>query len=350
MKKIIAIHVDGGKGVGLGRASRGIGLAHALRLVGFEPIFVISPESSLQDYFKNRRLHAVTCNTARDALLEACSECRADVLVIDSYRIGGRDLATMRDSGIRIVCFDDAADRDLMVDVVVNGSPAAPNLPYKTKPWTKRLVGPAYQVVRPGFVPIPNRQYPLRPRRILVTVGGDDLFGIFNDLLFFFAKRVLTKWVNVEVEFIVGPFFKPPREREVPDTIDIHTDPKDMPSLMLKADIAVCAGGQTLYELARCGTPTVAFCVGEDQVRNLDTLSQLGVIDYIGWAGMDGWLNKLECALDRMRADPLYREAMGRVAANLIDGLGALRVARVIADLVQRKTSLPRRYGKCHSG
>lgn len=49
-----------------------------------------------------------------------------------------------------------------------------------------------------------------------------------------------------------------------------------MLSLMLKCDIAVTAAGQTTYELARIGLPTIAIGVVENQKFNIDGWLEIG--------------------------------------------------------------------------
>ena len=53
---------------------------------------------------------------------------------------------------------------------------------------------------------------------------------------------------------------------------------------MLEADIAVSAGGQTLFELARVGTPTAAVCVADNQINNLRGFTKLGFLNnFLRW-------------------------------------------------------------------
>ncbi|NEO35150.1 MAG: hypothetical protein F6J90_02040 [Moorea sp. SIOASIH] len=52
----LAIHVDGGTTIGLGHATRGIGLAEACKSLGFTVVmFLIDPASGLKDFLSNRR-------------------------------------------------------------------------------------------------------------------------------------------------------------------------------------------------------------------------------------------------------------------------------------------------------
>ncbi|MDQ7082427.1 MAG: glycosyltransferase [Aquificota bacterium] len=56
---------------------------------------------------------------------------------------------------------------------------------------------------------------------------------------------------------------------------------EEMKNLMLDADIAISAGGQTLYELARVGVPTIAVAVAENQMWNVSEWQEAGFIEAV---------------------------------------------------------------------
>jgi spore coat polysaccharide biosynthesis predicted glycosyltransferase SpsG len=104
---------------------------------------------------------------------------------------------------------------------------------------------------------------------------------------------------------------------------------------MARADLAVSAGGQTLYELARCGTPTIAFCAGPDQAHNVRALDLAGAVVDAGTAGSPGWLDRLADAVRRVSADDALRTSLSRAGRRLIDGRGADRVRDAILRLLE---------------
>lgn len=135
-------------------------------------------------------------------------------------------------------------------------------------------------------------------------------------------------------DVIVGSYIDGLESCELSSNIELHRNPQNVCALMQRADVAISGGGQTLFELARCGTPTIAFCLGEDQWPTLMALERLGAIDYLGWMGQVGWLKRLHRSLRRMAADRGYRERLGRTASSLVDGSGALRTVKVVEALV----------------
>ena len=334
-KRKVALHVDGGVGIGLGHATRGLALAGAFESTGSETIFLISASSNLQGFLEEKGHNALLCDPTPQTLLEICDRHQIDILTIDSYRFNSADFSALQNRGIEILVFEDRADRELPVDIAINGSPAALNLSYRTRQDTQLLLGTDYQIVRPEFCVNVERNYQQKPRSIFISIGGDDILGIFNDLLDFFQDEILVQFPQLWVDCVAGPFFRQ-TERPFAENIRIHHSPKDMRSLMIDADIAVSAGGQTLYELARCGVPTIAFCVGDDQLPNLSALQHQGCIIYIGWAKREGWLKELEIALIQLMNNSSQRQQIGSLASRSIDGNGAFRIVREVQHSIAR--------------
>lgn len=334
LSNLVAIHVDGGALVGLGHATRCIGLSEACKQLGLATIFLIDPASGLEDFLTRQGQVVRLWDSTSLSLAQCAGELGAAALIIDSYRFDGEALQMLQKQGLPIVCFDDQANRALPVDLVINGSPAAFSLTYDVRPNTQLLLGVAYQVVRPEFLAEVPRDYEAPVRSLFVSMGGSDVLGIFDPLLEFLNQHTNELLADVQINFVVGHFARV-SDRSLPSNIYLHHSPGDMRSLMVTADLAISAGGQTLYELARCGVPTIAFGVGQDQIHNLMSLAQRGCIVNIGWANQLDWLTQMQQVLARLIQSPGQRQAIGRSGSQLIDGKGALRIATVIQSLIQ---------------
>jgi spore coat polysaccharide biosynthesis predicted glycosyltransferase SpsG len=170
--------------------------------------------------------------------------------------------------------------------------------------------------------------------RILVTVGGGDP----EDLTSRLVKWVTRALGAVEQDVVVGPFSA--RTEVLQAAVDaargpvvLHEDPKDIAALMLAADVALCGGGQTVYEVAALGTPALAIRLADNQTLNLTALAEAGTLAWVGDTD-DAQLDaKVETALAELADDPARRARMSRSGRALVDGRGAARVARAVADL-----------------
>ena len=97
---------------------------------------------------------------------------------------------------------------------------------------------------------------------------------------------------------------------------------------MLKCDIAVTAGGSTLYELASCGIPMIVFSYAENQQPQIQALKKRGLIQYIG----SYQELREERLIDYMEYLEVFhiRKMLAIQLQLLVDGKGGERVAREI--------------------
>jgi spore coat polysaccharide biosynthesis predicted glycosyltransferase SpsG len=101
---------------------------------------------------------------------------------------------------------------------------------------------------------------------------------------------------------------------------------------MLKADLAVSAGGQTLYELASVGCPTVAVRIASNQDGQLSVFEEAGFLRIVGHGNLSNIVETICEVVKTLLGDSQTRVAMSAAGQRLIDGQGALRVAQRIVE------------------
>jgi UDP-2,4-diacetamido-2,4,6-trideoxy-beta-L-altropyranose hydrolase len=194
--------------------------------------------------------------------------------------------------------------------MIVNGAPSAIHMGYETSDGGGLLLGPTYQCLRSPFWEVPERTLSDVVNRVLVVFGGTDTRGLASSML-----EGLKNASGYEV-----------------DVIDSPRSAAEMRDAMLAADIAVTAGGQTVYELACTGTPAVAVVVAENQRRQVEELVRLGVLAVAGsWDDPEIARKAVEGVIE-LSSKPA-RERMSRAGRALVDGQGALRTARTVVAL-----------------
>lgn len=112
-----------------------------------------------------------------------------------------------------------------------------------------------------------------------------------------------------------------------------------MRGLMLAADLALCGGGQTTYELAATGTPTIAVRTAENQTVNLKGLVTAGSLVWGGDVRDSDLESKVMHELKALADDASRRAVMSRQGRGLVDGQGASRVARTLLELTEARVS-----------
>jgi len=101
---------------------------------------------------------------------------------------------------------------------------------------------------------------------------------------------------------------------------------------MLNADVAISGGGQTLYELARAGVPTIAIGLSDNQLPNIKGWQKAGFISYVGWYRERGLLDRLKSEVDRLLPYETRKERSSR-GRRIIDGKGVERAIDRILSL-----------------
>jgi spore coat polysaccharide biosynthesis predicted glycosyltransferase SpsG len=242
-----------------------------------------------------------------------------------------------------VVCLDDTGEREMPVDLAVNGSAGAQTLAYRGLPQTQYLLGPDYILLRGEFAAVPARKpAPPEVRRVLILMGG----GRAGTLPRHVAEVVTQVLPHAAVDIVAGPFGDDAPPAGMPGQVTWHRSPQDMRSLMLAADLAVSAGGQTLYELAATATPTLGIRVSPNHALNLKGLAGAGCLRDLGTPEEPDFRARLAGALADLAGDVKAREGMGRRGRNLVDGRGAERVAIRMQTLLS-DAEIPREPRPC---
>jgi UDP-2,4-diacetamido-2,4,6-trideoxy-beta-L-altropyranose hydrolase len=192
-------------------------------------------------------------------------------------------------------------------------------------------LGPQYSILRPEFCEPIKGEYAAAVDTVLVILGGADPHGIMPSVLSA-LERVDRAF---KVKAVIGPFFRNCDEVEkviqfFRRSIELVYAPDQVRPLMVEADIAISGGGQTLYELAASGCPTLALRIAANQDKQLAEFARSGFISLVGDAE-DGEIgNILVKKLDGLMDDYGQRKLMGENGRKIVDGHGALRVAESI--------------------
>lgn len=341
----VLVRVDAGPRVGLGHLQRCLSLAAALRHAGLECVFLTNRQPAAQARVARFGFNSHTVGRATSwdgddqeetQALAHAMQCRT--VVVDSDDEGAPYLAGLREAGLFVCAIEDLAPHPFPCQVVVNGDAHARELPYASSSSdTVFLLGPAYCMLREEFWSVPQRTVREVPQQVLVMLGGDDPHHVMLRLL-----RLLDElpgsWA---VTAVIGPFVARIEAVEsvaaqlAAHPIRVVRAPDSVCSLMMQADLAVSAGGQTLYELARVGCPTIAIRTAANQDGQLAVLERLGIIQMAGHAEDRQLLRTVDTALRRLLSDAHARSRMSQAGQRLVDGQGALRVAKELGITVR---------------
>ena len=109
--------------------------------------------------------------------------------------------------------------------------------------------------------------------------------------------------------------------------VDANAD--EMLSCMTNADIAIASGGQTLYELACVGVPTISVMLIDNQVDDINGWKEVGFTCHAGlWNDANLNQNILSVFHDLKTIES--RKEKSIIGQSLVDGQGARRIAEFI--------------------
>ena len=104
--------------------------------------------------------------------------------------------------------------------------------------------------------------------------------------------------------------------------------------LMLDADVVLCSGGMSVYEIAALGVPGIVLAQNAKEDRRMREFSRFGTIEYLG-LGVDVSESAVLEAVRRILLDKARRAAMSERGRSLVDGYGAARAAEIVLEQVQ---------------
>jgi UDP-2,4-diacetamido-2,4,6-trideoxy-beta-L-altropyranose hydrolase len=321
---------EGGSDIGIGHITRCTALYEAFEEKGILPLFLINGNETVKDLLKSKNYEIFNWLAEEKKLLTFIEH--ADVVIIDSYR-AVYDLYE-KISGLAEVpvYIDDNRRIDYPGGFIINGTIYAEDLNYPKRKDVTYLLGSKYIPLRKEFWDVPEKEIKKNIQTVMVTFGGDDARnmtpGILNLLKENFPKLIK--------KVIIGKGFKNIERIESlkngKTELIYYPNAEDMKRVMLESDIAISASGQTLYELARVGVPTIAIAVAENQMNNAKGWQKAGFIEYAGWWEDKNTLNAIASKIKLLRAFDLRKEksTMGRC---YVDGLGASRVVELVTNV-----------------
>jgi UDP-2,4-diacetamido-2,4,6-trideoxy-beta-L-altropyranose hydrolase len=270
----------------------------------------------------------------RDGVMAAASVHGCECVILDSYHIDNDYISAIRQAGFITIVIDDLAAHPFAAHLVVNGAAGSETIPYRSSVGdTIFLLGPRYVPLHTAFWDAPAPVRSPTVHRILVTVGGTDTGQALQTIL----RAVDIVPAPFSVTAVIGPFADPDTPEPVPGdyrhNLTVARAPHHLRDLMTESDLAVSAGGQTLYELAACGIPTVAVQVYGNQRSNVRCLADAGIVRDGGCVAESDFESGLSQMVTDLIGDGRQRTRMSEDARRLVDGRGAARVAEAVAAL-----------------
>ncbi|MEM2915264.1 MAG: UDP-2,4-diacetamido-2,4,6-trideoxy-beta-L-altropyranose hydrolase, partial [Candidatus Bathyarchaeia archaeon] len=346
----IVFRVDGDNKLGMGHLTRCLALAQTIReKVSANQIFITkgSREAVARIYLGKQPFRRIPpCLSEAKELVwitKVLDKLRPDMIVTDLPYTTEFYLRKLKEHTKLMASIDDLALIPHCADFVISGYLSARLKRYRTtNPNTKFLIGPEYLMLRKIFEKMNKTKRRIRKNAdtVLVTLGGADPGNLTVKVI-----RALSRIEKkLKIVTVLGPAYNHRLELQrlliklagPKPKLDIRWNVRDMASLMMKSDVAITAGGETIYELAATGTPAINVSQVEHQNINARELEQAGTVINMG-LGRD-------VSEDRIADEVLYllknrdlRQKMSLAGKKLVDGRGASRVANLLLEAMKNR-------------
>ena len=336
----LLFRADASVAIGTGHVMRCLALAQAWQDLGGKAVFACA---ALPDALK-ARLQAESCSPVLLQTLTGSDDDAkqtADLakrlglhwIVVDGYEFSAGYQALLQENGFKILVIDDHGHAGTYsADIVLDVNLDARESMYRNCGADARLLlGHRYVLLRREFIEWRKwkREISQIATHLLVSMGGSD-----PDNLTLGCLDVLAGFTRLKVTVAVGggnPHLARLRETAAryPETIVLKENAANMPELMANADLGLIAAGGTSYEAVFLGLPMLVVSAAPNQMPVAAELERRGIAINLG-AGAKLAAQRLADELTNLIGSAQVRENLSRSGRALIDGGGAMRVARAI--------------------
>jgi UDP-2,4-diacetamido-2,4,6-trideoxy-beta-L-altropyranose hydrolase len=338
----LLIRADASVTTGTGHVMRCLALAQAWQDMGGQVVFVMAestPAVSERLRSENVEVTRIAAATASqdDAqqVVELARNSYADWVVVDGYQFGTDYQRDLKSAGCKLLVLDDAGAADSPADLILNqNSNAHENMYPRHGGRTRLLLGTKYVLLRREFkaAGIRKHEVPRVAKRVLITMGGSDPDNVTARSI---QALSLLKTNGLKTTVIAGGSnlnFELLRQaaRDLGDRIDLKEAASNMAELMAQADLAIIAGGGTLWELLYMSCPVLSFARNEVQAGILADLQAGGILQFLGDPRSVASAS-LAAAIDELASSSERREKMAMLGRLEVDGEGARRVCEIMA-------------------
>lgn len=332
----ILIRADGSHKKGMGHIYRQILLAKEFRKFTKEIIFLtknykVAKKLLTKSKFKIKTLPKNISEKEEiiyfSKLVDTFSP---DTIIVDVLKTKKEYMLSIKRDNNLLITFDNAGYGAYYADVVFNV--LYQNFKRKKPRESKARIylGGKYIIIDPAFSKL-DKGIKRKVKNILITQGGSDTYGFTLKIL----KDLDDKLSNdFDINVVIGPAFKHHKEldnflNKAKLRYEVFYNVKDMVKLMKETDVAITAGGTTLYQLAAAGIPSMVICGEYFENETANRFHKKGITINLGFGG-DIKKNKTVNSLRNLIKNYELRKKMNSLGKKEVDGKGIKRVRDTI--------------------
>lgn len=278
---LFAIKTFANQDVGAGHIFRQWQIAKELKRRGHKIQFILNKSPESLKIARELKLNALYERN----ILGYINSQKIDGAIIDQLATNKETIEGLKSKGTKTVTFDDRGSGIWYCDMCV----CSLYEPRSARPkWskTKLLSGFRYLLLGDDFQnnKIKKKFISKEVKRILITQGGTDTYGLTPYLV-----RSLSQITNIKIDVLTGLAFA--HADELKNAIAtssgnflVHKNYDEFIKILNNCDLAISAGGLTLFEILCWGIPTIAI-TAEPREKEILTKLPKGAIINFGYVG-----------------------------------------------------------------
>ena len=321
--------------IGMGHLMESIALAKCLIEYGREVIFFILHYEPAISILKDRGISYETFDE-EVKLINKLGKFRKQFSFLVTHHWINRfeAISSLRQSGFKIILFDQLGNKKVSCDILVNSSIVPEWRMYNfRKPLPIQAFGPNYAILRDEIVLAGKARIMREPNRIMVSLGGGDPTGA--TLRVYKALEPILD--DIKLDLILGPSF-PHAEKLMKlvgcnkhSNITILQSVKDMGRRLKKSSILISSGGNTLYEAAHLGCPVIVLWEYPHEKIQGKAFERAGIAKCIG-NGKRTPFTRIRDEVIRLIEDKDMKMIMSFCGEKFVDGKGSERLVQLISS------------------
>ena len=335
----ILFRVDGGEKMGMGHVYRSLAVAEALKSIvsHADVCFLMCAELPTGVRHVSGAGHAVRVvpgsdKVDTDGVIEVIRDYSPNVIVNDLPFLEDRYLRALASLGASTVnlvdSLDDIERPDELASIIVSMMQEGE---YELEDYH---AGPAFAVLRDSFQK--KTQFVDQgitsikgTRKVVLSFGGSDPQNLTMK-----ALSALSEVPDLSVVVILGVAYGYRRSLEefvtkAASQTTVLRNVEHMAEIFFDADLVLCSGGMTVFEIAALGRPGVVLCQNTRERDRMDKFSNYGTICHLG-LGTEVPEQTIREKVEALFQDFGRRREMGLAGSRLVDANGAKRVYEVI--------------------
>ena len=319
----VCILTEAGKGVGFGHITRCMSIYQAFEEIDVESELVVNGDETVRGYVKDGHCRVFDWLNNRETLFAELRD--IDIVFIDSYLADYNLYEKISDVARIGIYFDDNIRIEYPKGFVINGAIFAERMSYPGTEDVKYLLGTKYAPLRKEFWDVPEKTIRGTLETVMIILGGADIRNLTPKIL----KAMRDNYPGLLLKVVIGAGFQNLAEiercRGNNTKLIYHPNAAEMRDIMFESDAAISSCGQTLYELARVGVPTVGICVADNQLQNTKGWQEAGFLKYTCMYNSENMEKELMNFMKELTCIDIRIE-MSHVGRTFVDGKGPSRI------------------------